>query len=344
MRNMRNMRNMTNNIPVGIVKKIFVCCPGGSVTGGPELLHQLVDALRKIGHDAFITYYPFNIAHGKPAEYSNYDCPIAQVEDDNTSLVIIPEVITSAAKKFKKSRIAIWWLSVDNYYQRKAQSRLVDLWRMVASLWRSRIPLRSMSKFLHFTQSAYARDFLKDHNLSSHMLTDYLNLEHINEKQANLIRDNVVVYNPKKGAKITQMIINKYPSINFVPIEKMTRTEVRELLSSAKIYMDFGHHPGKDRLPREAAMAGCCVITGRQGSARNEEDVPIPSKYKLRDNEFNFSKEYIGLVESIFKDYELHSKNYEEYRRIIASDHELFRRQVANIFGKKEMIGLSQLS
>ena len=33
-----------------------------------------------------------------------------------------------------------------------------------------------------------------------------------------------------------------------------------------QVYIDFGHHPGQDRLPREAVQCGCVVITGTRGS------------------------------------------------------------------------------
>ena len=37
-----------------------------------------------------------------------------------------------------------------------------------------------------------------------------------------------------------------------------------------------------DRLPREAALAGCVVITNREGAANFDEDVPLPSEFKFR--------------------------------------------------------------
>jgi len=63
--------------------------------------------------------------------------------------------------------------------------------------------------------------------------------------------------------------------------DRISPEEVTTLLHRAKIYIDFGPHPGMDRLPREAAIANCIVITNRSGAARYEEDVPIPSIYKV---------------------------------------------------------------
>ena len=61
----------------------------------------------------------------------------------------------------------------------------------------------------------------------------------------------------------------------------MTEREVEDCLSQAKVYIDFGGHPGKDRIPREAALCGCCVVTGRRGAAGNDVEVPINQSYKL---------------------------------------------------------------
>jgi hypothetical protein len=62
----------------------------------------------------------------------------------------------------------------------------------------------------------------------------------------------------------------------------MTDEEVTSLLRRSRAYVDFGPHPGMDRLPREAALAGCVVITNREGAAAYDEDLPLPSMYKFR--------------------------------------------------------------
>ena len=58
--------------------------------------------------------------------------------------------------------------------------------------------------------------------------------------------------------------------------------QVTAKLLRAKIYIDFGPHPGMDRFPREAALAGCMIVTNTQGAAEYYADVPIPHKYKFQ--------------------------------------------------------------
>jgi len=47
------------------------------------------------------------------------------------------------------------------------------------------------------------------------------------------------------------------------------------------VYVDFGWHPGRDRLPREAALAGCVVFSTRHGAAGYEGDMPLSDWYKF---------------------------------------------------------------
>ena len=118
------MANWRKNMLVN-ENKIIVCC-ATAVTGGPELLHQLVDALRKIGRDASIAYYPFNQSFSCPEPYKKYDAPQVNLLDNNDVFIIVPESATWIIKNIKNARVGIWWLSVDNYFLAKHQSRLKD--------------------------------------------------------------------------------------------------------------------------------------------------------------------------------------------------------------------------
>jgi hypothetical protein len=311
-------------------KKIFVCCPGNTVTGGPELLHQFVDKLRQQGADAQIMYYPFEDKFSTPSVYEHYDAPVADFShsDFDDATVIFPEVCTRFARLFDKANIVVWWLSVDNYFGPYSKSNLtIKIRHFQRSIRGKKLFLRSMKKYHHMTQSEYARIFLAKSDLSSTMLTDYLNDAHLKSEPSAVARENIIAYNPKKGVEYTQALISSNPNIQFVPIENMTPQQVRELLLRSKVYIDFGTHPGKDRFPREAAMAGCCIITGKRGSAENNIDVPIPQKYKIDEKDSQLAQKFGVLVSSIFADFESHSLDFDNYRRIIRQEPEIFEAQ-----------------
>ncbi|MDO9162964.1 MAG: hypothetical protein Q8N35_04160 [Methylococcaceae bacterium] len=315
--------------------KIIVCCPQ-IVTGGPELLHQLVHELRAIGRDAKIAYYPFNEKFICPEPYRKYDAPQGELRDDPDTFVVIPEADTWITKRLNKAKIGIWWLSVDNYFNATHQSLFRDIYIRYRLLISHRVPMFQMKRFIHLTQSYYAEDFLKRCNIKPYPLTDYIGLEHIIKNKNSLLdnKENIVVYNPKKGQKQTQALIQAYPDINFVPLQNMTPDQVSTLLRRAKLYIDFGPHPGKDRLPREAAIAGCCVVTGRRGSANYHQDVPIQKQYKLNDKSIEYIDQFGKLAKNIFINFEQLITDFDHYRAKIAIEHEIFRSQVRNIFGE----------
>ncbi|HOL22470.1 MAG TPA: hypothetical protein PLQ41_06420, partial [bacterium] len=122
-------------------------------------------------------------------------------------------------------------------------------------------------------------------------------------------------------------------NIKFVPLISMSRMQVIETLKKAKVYIDFGNHPGKDRIPREAAIMGCCVITGKRGSAAYFEDVPIPEKYKFEDKKENIPK-IIERIRDCLENYNERYKDFDNYREIIRKEPEKFVEDMKKIFVK----------
>ncbi|EKO3767285.1 hypothetical protein P0F26_002971 [Vibrio metschnikovii] len=312
--------------------KLYVICPGDSVTGGPELLHQLVHSVNELGGFASIVYYPFDIQFEVPDAYKHYNVKSLQINevDKTSNSVVVPEVVTGLTKYFNGMRTFIWWLSVDNYFKHKE----VGVKGLVKSMLRigNQLPLSKLKNFEHLVQSAYAKEFLQENGIGSLMLSDYLNKEHfIKEYDPSLKRD-IVCYNPKKGYDVTRKIIENNPDISFVPIQNMTSDQVAELLSESKIYIDFGNHPGKDRIPREAAMAGCIVITGIKGSARNSVDIPVDRKYKVDESSEYLIANVSNLIRDSFNNYDFFSKDFDVYRdKIVREEHD-FNEEVRKFY------------
>lgn len=319
---------------IPLMKKIQVCCTR-SVTGGPELLHQLVDQLRKNGHDATIVYLPIGEPFECPEPYRLYDAPQSQLQDEPGVLVIVPEVATAILRMLRHASRAVWWLSVDNYLCVKRESPSKDVyWRYKSLLLQRRLPLPSLRKFHHFSQSHYALEFLGKVGIRAFPLTDYLGAAHLEQaERPPHAKKDIIVYNPRKGVGITTMLREANPDMQFVAIEHMTTQQVAELLASAKLYIDFGHHPGKDRLPREAAMAGCCVITGRRGAAANAIDVSIDEKYKFDERSSDFLAAFRKQADAVLGDYDNRRSDFDSYRMRIRAERKLFIQQVEELFG-----------
>ena len=191
------------------------------------------------------------------------------------------------------------------------------------------------SRVEHLSQCAYISDFLKRNGCKSALLSDYINEQFVKECDLDIHpkKRDIVLYNPLKGMEFTQNLIKSSKGIEFVPLEGMSPSEVIKVLRESKVYIDFGNHPGKDRFPREAALMGCAIITGKRGSAGNEIDVPIPAAYKIQDKMENIPL-IISLIERIFRNFALASNDFSDYRRLIMDERHVFEAEVQEFYKK----------
>lgn len=318
-------------------KKIYALCPANIATGGPELLHQLVYHLRnELKLNAYMFYYP-NIRNPIHDEYKNYNNPyVNEIIDEKENVLIIPEMqeYIDVSNKYKLIKKYIWWLSIDNYYSSlPGYKKKINRSFLKRNLPNHNFFDKSLVNFdLHLVQSYYAYEHLKQKNISNIMyLSDYLNSDFLNIETDINLKENIVVYNPKKGYEFTSQIIKKAKNLEFIAIENMTRVEVIDLLKRAKVYIDFGFHPGKDRIPREAAILKCCVITGMKGSAKNKKDIMIPEFYKFYDKKKNINS-VIKKIEDCFINYDKCIEDFEDYINKIKNEKVVFLDNISEVF------------
>ena len=182
-------------------------------------------------------------------------------------------------------------------------------------------------------QSEYARLYLESLGFERLVpLKDYINTEYY---QADMINNSVrkpkVLYNPRKGVEFTEKLIAMSPDIQWCPIQNMNRQQILDIFHSSMLYIDFGNHPGKDRLPREAALNGCCIITGRRGAAKNDIDINIPSAYKF-DEKTSSKEEIVNRIRFVLNNYEICKKDFYHYKELILSEKEEFENQIIALF------------
>ena len=332
-------------------RKIYVYCPASVVTGGGELLHQLVDFLNHYGECAYIVYIGKN-DHKVPNAYSKYNIKVTEFVDDNdSSVVVCGEGFLYLASQYKNAQIILWWLSVDNAYNSELQLQYISLkdvfkWKFRTGLRALKLRLKNKMFFKHLSirkirslnainayQSEYARLYLESLGFERLVpLKDYINTEYY---QADMINNSVrkpkVLYNPRKGVEFTEKLIAMSPDIQWCPIQNMNRQQILDIFHSSMLYIDFGNHPGKDRLPREAALNGCCIITGRRGAAKNDIDINIPSAYKF-DEKTSSKEEIVNRIRFVLNNYEICKKDFYHYKELILSEKEEFENQIIALF------------
>ena len=329
-----------------IYKTVLVTCPGNATTAGPEAIHQLVADLIRLGQPAAVVYFPFEQTFETAPAYRKYAAPVAHYRDKAGDLIVFPEIVTTYALKVRHANAAIWWMSVNNFTCVRYGHPWRDKIRYFKYFLKGLRPwggVAALKHLRHFAQSHYALDFLASHNVQAEMLSDpipaYTTQEYLDDlaiKLPRTVRQNRILFNPHKGAKITQRLKATYTDWEFMPLVGYGREQLSDIFMGAKLYIDFGHHPGKDRLPREAAIHGCCVITGLNGSAGNAIDLPIHAKYKLDEKNDGFVDEFGLRVRKIFDDFDVCMRDFAGYRQIIAREQDEFDRQIVRAFGIRE--------
>ena len=294
---------------------LVVTCPAGAVTGGPEALHQLVAMANEIeSGSAAICYAPFENTHGVPEPYRMYATPVIQKENiPNDALVVLPEIWSHLIDTFSQ-RCAFWWLSVDNFGQGNVE--LVK------------------NAVIHLTQSEYARQHVVDtFGVQPLMVTDYINT--VFNEDENTAKHLRVAVNPAKGKHLIDEFKIKFPEIIVIELTGMPRGKVKTELGLSAIYIDFGHHPGRDRFPREACLSETVVMTTRLGSAGNGIDVPIDEWYK-----FNTVDEVGAKVKEVFADFNKHILAQKPYLEAVLSQRQEFKQEVEKLlqFSKTGMV------
>ena len=321
---------------------IYVLCPAFNKTGGTELAHQLVYSVNQSGVKAKIVYYqnglrPMQI-NDAFKKYVNKFLKVSEIVDTEENIIVTPEIDIQYLNHIKKAQKIIWWMSVDNYTKRHYifdAYKHFGLWTTIRGVLKGRLKMSPYTHFdksiTHLYQSEYAYNYLKKCGVTNSVrLSDYLNASYLN-LNIDTSRTDQVLYNPRKGFKFTQKLMKLAPDITWVALQNMTTEQVKDTLLHSKVYIDFGNHPGKDRFPREAAMCGCCVITGKRGSASFFEDVPIADEFKFDESSKTIPLIILKIRECL-DNYEKESPKFNGYREFIKGEYQTFQDDVKSIF------------
>ena len=129
------------------------------------------------------------------------------------------------------------------------------------------------------TQSYYGQGFVRTQlGREAFLLTDYPRLPSVRREPRER---NLVLYNGAKGQWKIPDLRARLPHVDFRPIEGMTFDEVCQALSRAALYVEIGHMPGRDRLPREAANYGTPTVMLARGAGYCWDDFPIGERYRI---------------------------------------------------------------
>jgi hypothetical protein len=305
---------------MGPVRTVYVYVLRGQRSGGLEALHQLAHELSSLGVEARLVASPESRGLPEEPAYAPYGCTYADdVPDSPDTVLVVPEVAISSLSGFPRSRHVVWWLSVDfgEPYTEHGSSETEELRRLVRSAH-------------NVAQSEYARvEIARREGVDTHLLSDWTVFAGSATRRDDAGLGSVC-FNPLRGSELTARVRERTPHLDWRPVEGLDRSGVDDLLLSTTVYLDLGFHPGKDRIPREAALAGCVVVVGRAGSAAYAEDVPVPDEHKVdldRDPE-EVAADVAARLDAIVADPAPHRDAQRGYVEVIGRERETFRREV----------------
>lgn len=345
-------------------KKVYVFCPDSAVSGGPEALHQMVFYLNEIGVDASLVYF------GKtPKEKMKippcYQCYVSSflneqcIVDDEQNAIIVPEVYESAVSKYKKCVRYIWWLSVDN--NNAETSFFSKLFYFLT------LPLRFVKNYGYYKNHFFdvvirvlkkrKYSFFKESLNVQHLCASYYAFDYVSKRSHRNVylciepiskfflnafaenekliwkrkRSNTIIYNPKKSESVVRCLADYDKSLNFKPLVGMSQSQLVEMYMSSKLYVDFGPFPGAERMPKEAVLLGCSVITGCLGASAFYKDVPISDGFKY-ENPLNEKDDVIKKMKWILDNFDSTTSFFNEYRIVVRNLEMKFKKSLKDIF------------
>jgi hypothetical protein len=246
-------------------------------------------------------------------------------------------------RKFNLVRKVIWWLSVVNYYktQKPVDKNATHFFGLRKALWDRKIASFDRLKqlgVLNIAHSYYSLVHLKENGIEPvGQISDYMSGVFFQFDDSKVEKENIIIYNPKKNDDFLQEIIGLTPDLNWVPLIDMTPLQVAGWMNRAKLYIDFGFHPGKERMPREACIMRCCMIIGKTGSAAYQPDMPIPEKYRFEKTN-DFVPGIVDRIKDCLANYDKVIADFTPYRLTLFKEEEKFISDIKEVFVKNSVL------
>lgn len=295
--------------------RIHIVCPSDEVTGSAESLHQFGRAAATLGWDARIAYGGDPIFGAVPSAFRSYGLRGDQdVADEPDVLVLVAHSDVAAVAHLTRARKLVWWLRVDEAADDVNERAL------------------AVPNAVHLAQSEYARHFLSVRGVDAALVGDYISPTFIAraERLIPATKLDSVLYNPDSSDRLTPQLIEASTGVlQWVPVSGLSQDDVAELMAYSKVYVDFGSHRGRTRVPREALAAGCCVVSGRRGAAGNDLDLVLPEGFVFDEDAPDAVGHVLNRIALAVMEFRPTSFDFMPAREAVRAERERFASQVA---------------
>lgn len=178
-----------------------------------------------------------------------------------------------------------------------------------------------------FAQSFYGQGFVREVlGKIAPIITDPIRVVDV---QPSVRKKNLVLYNKAKSWSLIPEVMTQMPDVEFVAIEKMSFQEVAQALSEATVYLELGHLPGRDRMPREAAHFGTPVVCLARGAGYCWDDVPLPVDYRIPFQE-NWADDAVVALRRVLSNPTQAAIDQGEYREWVSGERQRYEDAIDN--------------
>ncbi len=322
--------------------KYYIFTTAKACTGGPEALHQLAYYMRKLGMEAYTVYYNYSgFPKVQPIDrYKQYEVEVLSydnIEDEEGNYVIAPENAPWCLNAFKKAQKCIWWLSLHANEVKKGTFKdrvgLMKRQLLHEDVSHYRHIVFDPDKCLHFCGSKHTYLYVSD--LYKHSKVAYLvepislDFLRIGNDELPTEREDVVLYNPSKpSAAMTELL--ERGRFDYVPLKGYTPEGLAERYKKSKLYVDFGHFGGPERMPKEAVFFGCNILVANHNAAANDFDVAIPQRYKVDDSET--VEQIEARIGEMLANYEVQNADFQPFKTKVERLEDGFMEQMKTLF------------
>lgn len=176
-----------------------------------------------------------------------------------------------------------------------------------------------------FAQAFYSQGFVRQVlGQEAPIITDPIRIVSVESRPR---ARNVVLYNKVKSWSLVQQVIPLVPEAEFRAIENLSYQQVAQALSEATLYLELGHLPGRDRMPREAAHLGTPVVCLARGAGYCWQDVPLPVEHRIAFRE-GWPAQAATAIRDVLADPTAAAVAQELYREWVAGERERYETAV----------------
>ena len=334
--------------------EIYVYSPSNAVSGGINSLHILCRALRCKGFNARMYYTSLPDSFQNDPIIQSFNLPYClELNDSPGNLLIVPEATTSLLQQFSQIRKMVYWLGLFFYFRSKP-NRGVMAFKPLRRLFycsdyfgKSRSWCHSFSKklnywnkkndpiwrdgTLHMSNSYYVADFLKSMGIEQVWLLHNPVRDEFYSEKPIAKRSKTILFGPKTSQFLIKQLQKQLPGFRCIRLKGLAATEVKNLYNEAMLFIELGNFSGRDRMPREAVLSGCVVISSTNGSAAYYDDIQLPDFYKV-NTRHTYQRELVDKVISVTGNYQKHFDEMKPYIKYLRHERDDFERNAAEIF------------